>query len=243
MPRVLDWESGAASACLIFSGLGGFSEHFGLAAETGNARDAARMAAARSWLEAFREKVSVERIERELGGTAGELAALERLSIERPEVAELHDFLKTKAGAGRPAASHGDFWSGNLLFDGTRLGVIDWEGLAARDAYHDLFSLLTHCSYLANGRVQMDISPERFLQLYFGDSAATRFAKAAFAELGPRPEELRASFYGFVAKNVRSKGGRYRESWFRILAILRAGGFPAPWSVPESALKTQRSSE
>jgi hypothetical protein len=41
-------------------------------------------------------------------------------------------------------ASHGDFWAGNLLVDGSYLGVVDWERFSERGSpFYDLFMFTT----------------------------------------------------------------------------------------------------
>jgi hypothetical protein len=220
-PRALDWDEDGGSACLIVSGVDGFSEHFGL-------RDERSLKKALEWLERLRARLTAKDIESKLG-PVDDLAWLERRAGEQPPLARLHERLR-KAGRHLLAPAHGDFWCGNLLFTDERLGVIDWEGLSARPALHDVFSLLTHCSFRVSGRIQLDVTAQRFFELFFSNGPAALFVREVVANLKPTSAELDSAFYSFVAHSLRIKGGRYRESWLEILTGLDQRGFPSPWS-------------
>jgi aminoglycoside phosphotransferase len=225
-PKVVSWNEDAGSDCLILSGADGFSEHFGLYVETRNKRDEHCLNAAFAWLKRFRGLVPASELEAKLGPPE-DLAWLSRQKDER--LARLYAFLKN-APEFPKAPSHGDFWCGNMLFHDGKLGVIDWEALAARHALHDVFSLLTHCAYRAGTRVNLDVTPARFLDLYFSESTAANFVRETVTALEPDPATQRLAFYHFVTFNLRIKGGRYRESWLEILKRLDQSGFPGPWS-------------
>src|SRR5205823_2623165 len=150
-----------------------------------------------------------------------------------PDIPELYALCDMVRRAGEPAprtASHGDYWAGNILFSAARgderAGVIDLEGLRARDRLHDLFSLFTACSYVVDRKIQVGVSASRFFFLFFSDGAAARFIRDSLRELRPAEQELRRAFYLFIGNSIRIKGPRYRDSWAQIVRQLASRGFP-----------------
>ncbi len=60
-------------------------------------------------------------------------------------------------------SSHNDLNHNNILFDGKRIWIIDWEAAFQNDRYADLASI-------ANGFVYNERQEELYLQVYFGDT-------------------------------------------------------------------------
>jgi len=231
VPVVRDWVRDDRSACLISSGVAGWTQPFGLPAETGASDDLRRLELATAWLRRFRATVPLSAVEQGGEDQGDRFLTLAHDADRTPEMLRLLGFLE---GSGShetaPAPSHGDFWWGNFCFDGPRLGVIDWEGLRARSRFHDLFVLLATLSHFEKRRLRTSVNVDIFLKrFYSGEAGASAIQKILRAE-DPSPGEIRRSFYVFVANALSLNTGQYREPWLEILRILDRHGFPEPWS-------------
>ena len=60
-------------------------------------------------------------------------------------------------------SSHNDLNYNNILFDGTKFWIIDWEAAFQNDRYVDLANI-------ANGFVNNEAQEETYLRVYFGDA-------------------------------------------------------------------------
>ena len=228
LPRITDWHDDPCEAALIISGMPGFSRHFSIGAETGNARDGQDLRSAIAWLARFRESVPLEVVPATPSGPAFD---------PDPALRGVVAWLRESPADFAESASHGDFWCGNLIYDNAgQPGVIDWDGLGRRSRLHDLLSLLANCAYRERGALQLDVSVPRFCALFFGDGPGAHFAHEAVRELAPSEPELRRSFYVFLAESLRLKGGTYRQVWRDIAEILTQEGLPTPWTRPLSRI-------
>jgi len=231
VPVVRDWVRDERSACLISSGVAGWTQPFGLAAETGASDDLRRLETATAWLRRFRATVPLSAVEQAIEDQGDRFLTLAHDADRTAEIARLLDFLD---GSGShetaPTPSHGDFWWGNLCFDGPRLGVIDWEGLRARNRFHDLFVLLATLSHFEKRRLRTSVNVDIFLKRFYSKEAGASFIQNTLRAANPSSGELRRSFYVFVANVLSLNTGQYREPWLEILRILDRHGFPEPWS-------------
>ena len=113
-----------------------------------------------------------------------------------------------------PALLHGDFWPGNLLWEGDRLtAIIDWEDAMLGDPLADLgksrleilwaFGLEAMKSYTAHYlalNTELDASALSFWDLW-GASRLPHFAR--FAPDPSKVPEMKIQYDGFVADAIR----------------------------------------
>ena len=212
IPRRLGWHDGAAApdelACLVQSGVDGTP-----AAGVCDLRrpwaalpDETRHIAA--WLRRFQVTVPPPR--------ACTLADLERQARRQAEDAcsshpEYAPLLRSALAAlpplpepSRPAiAIHGDFWSGNVLWDSKRdpsraVGVIDWSGFGAGTALEDLLTWTAHLG--ARGRLRSRL--ERWRVLFFSPGTARDFLRGWSAGCGYGESLARWAFYLFLLRRM-----------------------------------------
>jgi aminoglycoside phosphotransferase (APT) family kinase protein len=74
-------------------------------------------------------------------------------------------------------SSHNDLNPGNLLFDGRRLWVVDWEAAFATERYVDL-------AIVANFFISQEAEEEAFLRAYF-EGEVSRYQRARFFLMRP----------------------------------------------------------
>jgi aminoglycoside phosphotransferase len=231
VPAIRDWVRDDRSACLIVSGVAGWTEPVGLAAETGATDDLRRLELATAWLRRFRATVPLSAVEQGIEDRGDRFPTLANDADRTVEVARLLDFLDgCRNQETAPTPSHGDFWWGNLCFDGSRLGVIDWEGLRSGNRLHDLFVLHATLSHFEKRRLCTDVNVDIFLKRFFSKEAGACSIQKTMRAADPSSEEIRRSFYLFVATMIDLNTGAYRGPWLEILKILDRHGYPEPWS-------------
>jgi aminoglycoside phosphotransferase (APT) family kinase protein len=91
-------------------------------------------------------------------------------------------------------SSHNDLKPANIVFDGARLWLIDWEAAFLNDRYNDL-------AVMANFVVTNDEDEESYLQTYFGE-AAGEYRRARFYLM----RQVVHMFYGMVYTLLGSAG-------------------------------------
>jgi len=229
IPQTLAWEYSTQEACLILTTVPGLHKHFTLPLYAEPGSKLKETAPALAWLEQFRERVPVQALE-SLQATAETLSALEQCSGQCAALSGLADLLRKTNGGCGVAASHGDFYHWNILFDRGRVGVVDWDSLAARSPVHDVLSLFTGCHYQYGGRAECYLNPTIFLGLFFSESPMARQLRKVVAQFHLTDRQFRSAFYWFVGDNIRVTGGIWRETWFTIAGILEQAGFPSPWA-------------
>jgi hypothetical protein len=234
VPRVLDWQCDSTNACLLTSAVAGRLVRiiFRLAGEPGSGSE--HLNAALSWLERFRRTIPAGG-----GGPAREaaIAALAPLKEECGAVAGLRSLLESAAEFAA-APSHGDFWYGNLRFDGKRAGVFDWSGLAARSPLHDIFKLLTSCCFEYGGAVKTPPDVAAFGSIWFSATPLARYFREKIRPVSDDQAELRTAFYHFLAESILIAGPSTRGIWYKITSILERRGFPAPGSLLPAGIWT-----
>jgi thiamine kinase-like enzyme len=113
------------------------------------------------------------------------------------------DTLVTRLGAIEAALSpagglirpcHNDLWDPNLIDDGTRIRIVDWEYAGMGDAYFDLASFAIHHEL-------SDAQDRALLRRYFGDVPAMGVARL---ELLRAAAELREAMWCMVGMYVSS---------------------------------------
>ncbi|MEI2702538.1 MAG: phosphotransferase [Baekduia sp.] len=131
--------------------------------------------------------VSYARTAREAGvpehegeARAREVAAQARLVLTGPE----HE----------PVSCHNDLLAGNLLDDGDRLWIVDWEYAGRNDRYFDLANLAVN-----NGFTEDD--ERALLRAYFGEDDERRLARLQLMEL---VSDAREASWGLVQQGISS---------------------------------------
>jgi hypothetical protein len=111
-------------------------------------------------------------------------------------------------------ARQGDFWARNLMLDGVRLGVLDWEHYAERAApFDDLFLFATSYALSYPWRLGRWAEPSVALRAAFtGSGWMARLVRKSLlghcAELGVRPALLEVFFPAFLAARALEERGR-----------------------------------
>ncbi|MGH9558528.1 MAG: phosphotransferase [Bryobacteraceae bacterium] len=234
LPVPLAWDCDPDQACLILSGLAGSPESFTLIKESGMPHGLHRLELALSWLRRFRECVPVSAVERELDREQCVPLIPDPVFEGRPFLA-LCELLRDQRPQLPSVPSHGDFWRGNLLFDGPRVTVLDWDALGLRSPLHDLVSLFSSSGYLRDGRIRQQVDTARIVELFFSETAAALRTREIVSGLDTSPDDLQRAFYSFIRHRLRSGGSESRAIWSGILRVLHGHGFPAPWSCCLSA--------
>ncbi len=91
---------------------------------------------------------------------------------------------------------HNDLWDPNLIDDGTRIRIVDWEYAGTGDVYFDLASFAVHHDF-------SDEQDRALLRAYFGEVPAR---SAARLELLKAAAELREAMWCMVGMYVSSAG-------------------------------------
>ncbi len=103
---------------------------------------------------------------------------------------EVDQALPRSDAAVRPC--HNDLWPPNLIDDGTRVRIVDWEYAAMGDVYFDLANFSLH-------HALSDAREEALLRAYFGGVAEAGFARLKLLKI---LAELREAMWCMVAVKV-----------------------------------------
>ncbi len=238
VPRVLAWREDESDACLIVSGLPGCSIYPLL--RKGGAVDA-HFGIAQNWLRQFHRLVPAP------GGV--DLQTLHQSCLqelnELPQRERRSHGLWTKfeqiVAPARPAAPvHNDFWWGNLLFQGGRVGLVDWDGFRAGTPLDDLLTLLLKTPAL-RGWSRLSAAAA-FHWMFFDESPVRRLLQAWAAEYDLSAGDAEFCFYSFLARrlhwelgmSLQPRGERDRRSaqveWSAVLGWLAEHGYPNPFA-------------
>ena len=227
IPETISWDCSGTEACLILTTVPGLHKHFTLPLYTEAAGRLTDLAPVLEWLDRFRKRVPAKILDKD--ATSDTLAALNLCSDECASLPAMMEILQS-TDADEPVASHGDFWHCNLLFQGRRMGAVDWDSLAARSPTHDVFTLITGCRYQYGGHTEEHLNPTIFMSLFFSDSPVARYFRETIAQFHLKERQLHHAFYCFVGDSIRVTGQPWRNTWFDIARILQQAGFPAPWT-------------
>ena len=252
IPQRLGWHDGAAAAageaCLVQSGVNGAP-----AAGVCDLRrpwaalpDETRRVAA--WLRRFQVTVPPPHT-----STLADLEQQARRQAERACLSHPHyaallrsalTALPPLAEPSRPAtAIHGDFWSGNVLWDSKRgpskaPGVIDWSGFGAGTALEDLLTWTAHLG--ARGRVLSRL--DRWRVLFFSAGTARDFLRDWSSGCGYGESLARWAFYLFLLRRMgwelglglqardAAERARAQRDWTEIAAWLTQHRHPDPFT-------------
>lgn len=114
-----------------------------------------------------------------------------------PDVDGLRAQVSTAAAALRAGEvivrpCHNDLWGPNLIDDGSRVRIVDWEYAGMGDVYFDLANFAMHHATPEGG-------DEALLRHYFGDATDRRLARLQLMKI---VAELREALWYLVALNV-----------------------------------------
>lgn len=238
VPQVLAWSEDESDACLILSGLPGYSRFPSL--RKGAAVDA-HFGIAQNWLRQFHRLVPAP--------DDGDLSTLHRRCLQ--ELSELPKRERRSCGLwakyeqivapSRPAVPvHNDFWWGNLLFDGGRIGVVDWDGFRAGTPLDDLLTLFLKTPVL-RGWTRLSASAA-FQWMFFEPSPAHRLLQSWAEEYNLSASDGEFCFYSFLVRrlhwelgmSLQPRGDMDRRSaqveWSAILGWLADQRYPNPFA-------------
>lgn len=94
----------------------------------------------------------------------------------------------------RDCPCHNDLLPANLLFDGTRLFIVDWEYAGNGNPFFDLGNLVVNLELDA-------VQCQHLLELYFGSSNSESLAQLQLMRLA---SDLREAFWGFLQAGISS---------------------------------------
>lgn len=198
VPRMLAWSEDESDACLILSGVTGHSRFPSL--RSGGFLDV-RFQTAQDWLRQFHrlvpspEPVDLLTLHRRWSQELGDLPRRERRSYGL-----WAKFEQTVAPSRPSVPVHNDFWWGNLLFDGGRIGVVDWDGLRAGTPLDDLLTLLLKSPVMRNWTRLRD--SEAFRVRFFAPSPARRLLLKWARECELSAEDAEFCFYSFLIRRM-----------------------------------------
>lgn len=237
VPRLLAWEEDAAEVCLVMSGIAGVVRMPDLRS---NADLDPRFVQAGDWIRGMQHLVpsprplSFPEIHEEWLQGAQKLPEKERRSLGLWE-----HLRKLKAPARQTMTVHGDFWWGNLLFCGDRIGVVDWDGMQPGTPLDDMLTLLFK-TLVRRGWTEVD-SGTAFRIVFFEHAPCRRFLQQWARECGLTAEDGHFCFYRFLARRlqwelgldlqVRSEQDQEsaRRHWSPILGWLAEQNYPNPF--------------
>lgn len=98
----------------------------------------------------------------------------------------------TRQPAKRLRPCHNDLWESNLIDDGARVRIIDWEYAGMGDVYFDLANFAIHNRF-------SDVQDEALLRAYFGKVSQAGVARLALLKIAA---ELREAMWAMVALNL-----------------------------------------
>lgn len=187
----------------------------------------------REWLERFQTSLPPARTMRERAaevvGQCRECLELTGASRKLLDAVEGHygEFEKIPA-----VAAHGDFWSGNILADGSRLSVIDWSHFHYGNPIEDLmsFSYSAATQEFSTGRTDLD----RVCGFLSGRGRVAEFTRSAtrgfLALHGMRPDHLGPLFQVFLATRLSNVEMAWDHPlWRELIRRYVAAGMPAPF--------------
>lgn len=148
-------------------------------------------------------------------------------------------------------ATHGDFWTGNLLFERRRMGVVDWNNFHAGTPLEDMLILLMKTPKTQRRRL---LDPLRsFIRTFFADSPTRHLLLDWTRRHGLSAREARFCFYLCLARRLRWELGfglqsrspksiaQTRYGWQPILAWLADRDYPDPFHcAPAAAVANYR---
>jgi thiamine kinase-like enzyme len=94
---------------------------------------------------------------------------------------------------------HNDLWGPNLIDDGARIRIVDWEYAGMGDVTFDLANYAMH-------QELSDAQDERLLRSYFGEVTARRVARLKLMRI---VAELREAMWYMVGMHVSSSAGDF----------------------------------
>lgn len=238
IPRVLAWKEDERDACLILAGLPGCSRYPAL--RKGSAVDA-HFGLAQNWLREFHRLVpapggvDLPRLQQSCLQELNELPQRERRSHG------LWAKFEQIVAPARPAVPvHNDFWWGNLLFEGGRVSVVDWDGFRAGTPLDDLLTLLLKTpAFRGWSRLS---AAEAFHWMFFEKSSVHRLLQGWVSEYGLSAGDAEFCFYSFLVRrlhwelgmSLQPRGERDRRSaqveWSAILGWLAEHSYPNPFA-------------
>jgi hypothetical protein len=228
-PHVLEWECQTKGACLVASCVPGLQVRITFPLYGQVAGDTEYIESALAWLRRFRDRVPASVLDREREALQETIRALNGLAGECGAVAGILDILGSPETS-QLAPSHGDFWYGNMRFEGTRVGVFDWDSIGTRSPVHDVFRLITSCCYRYGGEIKTPPDSIACHSLLFSDTPLSRYFRDIVSSFGLNARELHFAFYCFIADSIRISGPVVRKFWFEFASTLERNGFPAPWT-------------
>ena len=116
-----------------------------------------------------------------------------------------------------PVTCHNDLLAANLLDDGDRLWIVDWEYAGMNDRFFDLANLAVNNNFAP-------ADEQRLLALYFGGADDRRLARLRLMRL---VSDTREAYWGLVQQAVSTFDfdyAAYADVHFQRLAVAGAGG-------------------
>jgi len=119
-----------------------------------------------------------------------------RGAILPEDIAEMYARLNAVEAAARGGEivrpCHNDLWESNLLDDGTRIRIIDWEYAGMGDIHFDLANLAAHNGF-------SEVEDETLLHAYFGTVSRAAVARIPLLKIAA---ELREAMWAVVAQDL-----------------------------------------
>jgi thiamine kinase-like enzyme len=121
-----------------------------------------------------------------------------RFGVEPPSAYQrLHDVSERiesvfASAPSSPAPCHNDLLPGNVLFDGDRVWLLDFEYAGMNDRFFDLANLSVNCGLTAD-------ADERLLRLYFGQVTSSGWARLQLMKV---MSELREGMWAVVQQAI-----------------------------------------
>jgi phosphotransferase family enzyme len=128
---------------------------------------------------------------------------------------------------------HGDFWQGNVLWDGERLAVMDWSNYHFGSPLEDLHNFAAAQGYESRGGAEKGM--RSMWRVFFGDTglrSRTREATARILEKRQISRELlRPLFLLFLVHRVACIEFSNHAAWRRFAAHYVEAGMPQPFDI------------
>lgn len=133
----------------------------------------------------------------------------------------------------RPATPvHGDFWAGNILVEGQRVSVIDWDRFHFGTPTEDIFNFLSAASY--RNCPDAVASASLLWDAFFGNSALSEIGACITNQILLRhrldTDLIRPLFTLFLATRLVTGGFVHDQAWQILTSCWVRSGFPRPFS-------------
>jgi Phosphotransferase enzyme family len=234
IPRLLYQEEGPGGAYLLVQTGAPGSPLIDDLSPRDHAAISRQIVIAESWLDAFHRDVeSKETLGQSLGPWISRCRDVLG-SPTREEVALLEEAQSAldRLGTRSSVPVHGDFWAGNILLDGKRVSVIDWNRFHFGTPTEDVFNFFSATTFWPSSDPTQ--SARTLWEAFFETSRLThvgaRVTHATLVHHGFEAASTSNVFALFLVTRLATAEFMHHVPWRRFVSSWVKAGLPAPFS-------------